>query len=171
MSAPESRRLIGSRNARVALPLVAIVAGMGMMAYASVPLYQLFCQVTGYGGTTQVAEATDGRVLDREMVIRFNADVNPALPWAFRPEQHEVRVKVGEQGLAFYRTENRSSRPIVGTAVYNVTPQKAGLYSARSSASASPSSAWSRVRASTCPSPSSSIRRSPKTAIWMMSAP
>ncbi|MET4697427.1 cytochrome c oxidase assembly protein subunit 11 [Constrictibacter sp. MBR-5] len=128
MSAPESRRPIDSRNARVALPLVAIVAGMGMMAYASVPLYQLFCQVTGYGGTTQVAEATDGRVLDREMVIRFNADVNPALPWAFRPEQHEVRVKVGEQGLAFYRAENRSSRPIVGTAVYNVTPQKAGLY-------------------------------------------
>ena len=124
----ERRDPAARRNVAVALPLVAIVAGMAMMAWASVPLYRLFCQVTGYGGTTQVAEATGGKILDREMVIRFNADVNPSLPWAFRPEQHEVRVKVGEQGLAFYRAENRSSRPIVGTAVYNVTPQKAGLY-------------------------------------------
>ncbi|MFN4089265.1 MAG: cytochrome c oxidase assembly protein [Alphaproteobacteria bacterium] len=115
-------------NATIALPLFGIVAGMGMMAYAAVPLYQLFCQVTGFGGTTQVAKAASDTVLDREVVIRFNADVNPALPWSFQPEQREVRLKVGEQGLAFYRATNTSSKPVMGTATYNVTPQKVGLY-------------------------------------------
>lgn len=115
-------------NARMAASLTAIVAGMGMMAYASVPLYQLFCQVTGYGGTTQVAKAASDRVLDRDVTVRFNADVNPALPWSFQPEQREVRLKVGEQGLAFYRAVNNGTEPVVGTATYNVTPQKAGLY-------------------------------------------
>src|SRR3546814_5693651 len=101
---------------------------MVMRAYAAVPLYEVFCRDTGYGGTAQVAAAAAGEVLDREVVVRFNADVNPELPWSFHPEQREVRLKVGEQGLAFYRAENRSDRPVIGTAVYNVTPQKAGLY-------------------------------------------
>src|SRR3546814_8071376 len=80
---------------------------MGMMAYAAVPLYEVFCRVTGYGGTTQVATATAGEVLDREMVIRFNADMDPELPWSFHPEQREVRLKVVEQGLA--RSEEHTS--------------------------------------------------------------
>ena len=128
MTAPEPGKAAGRSNARVALPLVGIVAGMGMMAYASVPLYQLFCQVTGFGGTTQVAKTQSDTVLDRPVTVRFNADVNPALPWSFRPEQREVHLKVGEQGLAFYRAVNNGSEPVVGTATYNVTPQKAGLY-------------------------------------------
>src|SRR5690606_31557032 len=111
-----------------ALPLAGIALGMVMMAYAAVPLYQLFCQVTGFGGTTQVATAASEEVLDREIVVRFNADVNPALPWTFQPEQREARLKVGEQGLAFYRAVNNGTEPVIGTATYNVTPLKAGLY-------------------------------------------
>jgi len=115
-------------NTRVVLPLVAIVIGMTGLAFASVPLYRLFCQVTGFGGTTQVAETGAETVLDRKMTVRFNADVDPDLPWAFAPEQRAIELKVGEQGLAFYRAENRSDEPVVGMAVYNVTPNKAGLY-------------------------------------------
>lgn len=115
-------------NAKIALPLVAIVLGMTGLAFASVPLYRVFCQVTGFGGTTQVAEEGAGQVLERKMTIRFNADVDPDLPWGFVPEQKAVEVKVGEQGLAFYRAVNHADQPIAGTAVYNVTPNKAGLY-------------------------------------------
>lgn len=117
-----------SSNTRIALPLVAIVLGMTGLAFASVPLYRVFCQVTGFGGTTQVADSAAETVLDRKMTIRFNANVDPELPWAFVPEQRAVEVNVGEQGLAFYKAENRSTKPIVGMAVYNVTPNKAGLY-------------------------------------------
>lgn len=115
-------------NKKVVLPLVAIVIGMTGLAFASVPLYRLFCQVTGFGGTTQVAETVSDTVLDRKITVRFNADIDPDLPWAFQPEQRAMELKVGEQGLAFYRAENKSDEPIVGTAMYNVTPNKAGLY-------------------------------------------
>ncbi|WP_207458588.1 cytochrome c oxidase assembly protein [Azospirillum sp. SYSU D00513] len=116
------------RNRMVMVSLFGIVAGMVGLAYASVPLYNLFCQVTGFGGTTQRAEAGAERVVDRKVTVRFNADVNNKLPWAFRPEQKEVALKLGETGLAAYRAENRSDKPTVGTATYNVTPDKAGKY-------------------------------------------
>lgn len=115
-------------NSRIVLPLVAIVLGMTGLAFASVPLYRLFCQVTGYGGTTQVATAAGDTVLDRKMTIRFNSNVDPDLPWSFAPEQRAVEVNVGEEGLAFYKAENRSDERIAGHAVYNVTPNKAGQY-------------------------------------------
>ena len=98
------------------------------LAFASVPLYRLFCQVTGYGGTTQVAEKAPDEVAERLITVRFNADVNPKLPWNFRPLERAVTLRVGEPGLAFYRAVNLTDRPVSGTATFNVTPLKAGQY-------------------------------------------
>ena len=117
-----------ARNLRVVLLLGGLVAGMTGLVAASVPLYRLFCQVTGYGGTTQRAAEASAIVADRTMTVRFNADVNGGLPWSFQPVQREMRLAIGETGLAFYRARNLSARAITGTATFNVTPQKAGRY-------------------------------------------
>lgn len=116
------------RNRVFLIGLSALVAGMIGLAYASVPLYSLFCRVTGFGGTTQRAEKAPDAVLDRTVVVRFNADVNSGLPWSFRPNQREVRVKLGETALVSYRAENRGREPVTGTAVFNVTPEQTGAY-------------------------------------------
>jgi cytochrome c oxidase assembly protein subunit 11 len=116
------------RNRLVALGAAGAVVGMLGLSYASVPLYRLFCQVTGYGGTTQQADAAPASVADRVITVRFNADTMPDVPWSFRPAQRSVQVKVGEQGMAFYVAANQASRPVTGQATYNVTPAKAGLY-------------------------------------------
>jgi cytochrome c oxidase assembly protein subunit 11 len=105
-----------------------VIVGMLGLTAAAVPLYRLFCQVTGYGGTTQRAEAAPGGELERTITVRFNADIDPDLPWAFAPEQRQMEVRIGEQNLAFYAARNRSDRPIVGQATYNVTPFKAAPY-------------------------------------------
>lgn len=115
-------------NARVALMLCGVVCAMIGLAFASVPLYRLFCQVTGFGGTTQVAEALPAETGERLVSVRFNADVNPALPWQFQPEVREVTLRVGEQGLVFYQARNVAAYPTTGTATFNVTPLKAGPY-------------------------------------------
>lgn len=117
-----------ARNARVGLVLVGLVAGMVGLSFAAVPLYRLFCQVTGYGGTPQIVAESDVPVLDRKITIRFNADTDRGLDWYFRPEQRAMRVQLGEQALAFYQARNLSDRPVVGTAVFNVTPEKAAQY-------------------------------------------
>jgi cytochrome c oxidase assembly protein subunit 11 len=98
------------------------------MAYAAVPLYTLFCRVTGYAGTPQRAEQASGTVLDRVVTIRFDANVAPGLGWNFLPAQRKVDGKIGENTLAFYRAENTSDKPITGTATFNVTPEIAGSY-------------------------------------------
>jgi cytochrome c oxidase assembly protein subunit 11 len=117
------------RNTRTALILFSVVAGMIGLSFASVPLYRIFCQVTGFGGTTQVSEAAPGAgISDRVIEVRFNADVDPNLPWSFQPVQRAVEVRIGEPGLAYYRARNLSDKAIVGAAVYNVTPFKAGYY-------------------------------------------
>jgi cytochrome c oxidase assembly protein subunit 11 len=121
-----SRRARG-KAVTATLACLAIGVMLGLTA-ASVPLYRLFCQVSGYGGTTQVADALPDAPLARTIKVRFNADVDPELPWSFRPVQREVEVRIGEQSLAFYRAANRSDGPVVGQAVYNVTPFKAGIY-------------------------------------------
>lgn len=125
----DSRRPVPRR--RLALTVGGALVMLGMMttlvAY-SVPLYRWFCQVTGYGGTTQIAEIVPDETLDRIVTIQFNGDVNSRLPWRFAPVQREVEVRLGEQRLAFYSAENVSDEPIVGTATFNVTPAKAGQY-------------------------------------------
>lgn len=115
-------------NAHVALLLSGVVFGMIGLAFASVPLYRLFCQVTGFGGTPQVASEMPETVGDRVINVRFNADVNPALPWHFQPEVREVALRVGESGLMFYRAQNLADHAVSGMATFNVTPLKAGQY-------------------------------------------
>ncbi|MTI11338.1 cytochrome c oxidase assembly protein [Curvivirga aplysinae] len=119
---------IAQRNKRVAIYTVLSVCFMVGLTYASVPLYDLFCRVTGYGGTTQQAEEASNVVLDRDVTIRFDASTNAALPWDFDPVQLKVEMKVGQNGVAFYRAKNTSDEIIKGTATFNVTPQKAGPY-------------------------------------------
>lgn len=117
-----------SRNTRTVVLLSGVVAAMVGLTFASVPLYRLFCQVTGYGGTTQVADSAPEAIGERVVKIRFNADVDLRLPWEFQPAQREVVLRVGEVGMAFYQAHNPTNRTITGTAVFNVSPLKAGLY-------------------------------------------
>lgn len=117
-----------SANRRMGLVLAGVVAGMVGLSFAAVPLYRIFCQVTGFGGTPQVVAEYSTEILDRSVTVRFNADTDRSLPWEFRPEQRSVRLKLGEQGLAFYEARNYSQRPVTGTATFNVTPLKAGQY-------------------------------------------
>ena len=111
----------------VVLPFVMIAVGMGGMAYASVPLYRLFCQVTGFGGTTQRAEVAPQQTADRTITVRFDSTVAD-MPWTFEPEQRSVDVKVGETKLIAYKAHNKARIDITGTATFNVTPAKAGQY-------------------------------------------
>jgi cytochrome c oxidase assembly protein subunit 11 len=115
------------RNLALALALVSLVAGMVGMSYAAVPLYRLFCEVTGYGGTTQRALAGADRTLDREVVVRFDANVS-GLPWAFRPEVPEMHVRLGETALVSFVAENTGDVATVGTAIFNVQPSIAGVH-------------------------------------------
>ena len=117
-----------NRHRRLALVLVAGVAAMIGLTYASVPFYRIFCQVTGFGGYTQRADHAPSAALDRMVTVRFNADVNVGLPWLFAPLQREVRVHVGETAMAYFRAQNMASRRVTGQATFNVTPDKAGLY-------------------------------------------
>jgi cytochrome c oxidase assembly protein subunit 11 len=117
-----------SRHALVALLLVGLVACMTGLAFAAVPLYRLFCQVTGYGGVPQRAEQAPHEILDRTMHVSFDANVDRALPWSFTPVDRVVEVKIGETGLAFFKASNNSDAPIKGTAVFNVVPELAGRY-------------------------------------------
>jgi cytochrome c oxidase assembly protein subunit 11 len=115
------------KNRRVGGLLCAIVFGMVGMSYAAVPLYDLFCRVTGYAGTTQVAAKKSEKITSRPIKIRFDAMANN-IDWAFQPAQRQMELKVGENGLAFYRATNRSDRTLTGTATFNVTPLKVGAY-------------------------------------------
>jgi cytochrome c oxidase assembly protein Cox11 len=108
--------------------LCGVVALMIGLVAVSVPLYRWFCEVTGYGGTTRRADAATGKIADRIVTVRFSADVAPGLPWRFRPEQPEVKVRLGEQRLVFFSAENLTDEPVVGHATFNVTPAKAGRY-------------------------------------------
>lgn len=112
------------RTAAQATGVVIFMAGMG---WAAVPLYDLFCRVTGYGGTTQVGAGSD-RVLDQTIRIRFDASTVRDFPWEFRPVERTMEIRLGEVGLAFYEAYNPTDEPVAGTASYNVTPYAAGLY-------------------------------------------
>ena len=122
------KRRLQRRNRTTAMIAAGVVVAMVGMAYAAVPLYRIFCQVTGYGGTPKIAVEASSEVGERIIRVRFNADTARGLPWRFRPLQREVSLRVGETALAIYQAENRSDRAIVGQATYNVTPLKAGYY-------------------------------------------
>ncbi|MCJ7527239.1 MAG: cytochrome c oxidase assembly protein [Methyloceanibacter sp.] len=116
------------RHGAVALSLVALVAAMTGLAFASVPLYRMFCKATGYGGLPQRAERAPDQILDRTIRIRFDANVDHGLPWTFVPDQRVIDIKIGETALAFFKASNTSDAPVAGTAVFNVVPELAGHY-------------------------------------------
>ena len=119
-------RLTGIQKTTVqAGGVVTLMFGMG---WAAVPLYDLFCRVTGYGGTTNTATESRGLVLEETMRVRFDASVVRDFPWAFRPEQRSAEIQIGDVGLAFYEAHNPTDEPIAGTASYNVSPYEAGRY-------------------------------------------
>ncbi len=105
---------------------VAVVLIMGSLAWASVPFYNWFCKVTGFGGVTGVAEAGSDEILDQTITIRFDASLERGMPWEFKPVVREMELKIGETGLAFYEAYNPTDRTIAGTASYNVVPYQAG---------------------------------------------
>lgn len=115
-------------NLRIVIACSAFVASMVGVSFAAVPLYQLFCQVTGYGGTTQRAEQFSETILDRTIKVRFDANTASGLPWEFKPVQREVEVRIGETILINYTAENTSERVTTGQATFNVTPMAAGAY-------------------------------------------
>lgn len=112
------------RNARLAWTMVAVVGSMLGLAYAAVPLYQAFCKATGFDGTPLVAQSDDRPVISRTVQVRFDTNVDPNLSWRFEPVQREVKVHLGEEKLVFFKATNVSQRPIVGTATYNVAPER-----------------------------------------------
>lgn len=112
----------------VVLPLIAIALGMLMLSYAAVPFYNLFCRVTGFGGTTQRSAHAPAAIADRSITVYFNADTDPALPWKFEPIERKVTVRIGENRLVAFRATNLSQTATRGTATYNVTPYRAGPY-------------------------------------------
>jgi cytochrome c oxidase assembly protein subunit 11 len=116
------------KNTRLVIALAVFVVAMIGVAYASVPLYTLFCQATGLGGTTQRATAAPAQTTDRYVTISFDGNVDSALPWSFGPEQRSVRVKLGEVKTIKYRAQNNSSETLTATATFNVQPSKVGPY-------------------------------------------
>lgn len=121
---------LARRNGRTAALAALLVAAMVGLAFASVPLYRLFCQVTGFGGTPMRAADVEDRLAatGRIVSVRFDANKSPALPWEFKPERSTDRVAVGARKMAFYTAKNLSDRPVAGTATFNVTPAQAGQY-------------------------------------------
>ena len=120
----ETRR----RDRTVAIACLAFAFGMVGAAYASVPLYRMFCQATGYGGTTQRAETAPNRVLDSVVTVRFDSNASPDVPWEFQPTEREMKVKLGEVRQTSYRVKNLSDRRVTAQATYGVTPDTAGSY-------------------------------------------
>jgi cytochrome c oxidase assembly protein subunit 11 len=128
MSETQKTRKSGIGNGTIVAICCAFVIGMVGMAYAAVPLYRMFCQVTGYGGTTQRVEQASDVILDKTIKVRFDANVGPGLAWTFEPVQREVEMRIGETAQIFYKARNNSSVATTGQAVFNVTPESAGAY-------------------------------------------
>ncbi|MCQ8184222.1 cytochrome c oxidase assembly protein [Parvularcula maris] len=117
-----------SKNGKVAASVALVAALMVGASFAAVPLYRIFCQVTGWGGTTQVAKAEADRVLDRRVTVRFDASIAKGIPWSFKPAQVSQTLRIGETGLAYYEATNNADYPVIGSASFNVQPAKAGSY-------------------------------------------
>ena len=117
-----------AKNRRIVLICSGVVLGMTGLSFAAVPLYDMFCKATGFGGTPMVGTAGASRVIDRTIAVRFDANVSPALGWRFEAEQTEVTARVGETQTVFYKITNTTSRPATGIATYNVQPSQAAAH-------------------------------------------
>lgn len=123
-------------NARVGIYAALFALAMLGMGYAAVPLYEMFCQVTGFGGTTQrategeaiAAETAGAKIAGASISVRFDANVDADMPWTFKPEQVTQTVRLGQRQMAFYYAKNNSDRPVTGTASFNVSPVQTGQY-------------------------------------------
>ncbi|WP_137178828.1 cytochrome c oxidase assembly protein [Roseomonas sp. AR75] len=120
--------VIARRNRRVVGAAFGVVFGMVGVSFAAVPLYDLFCRVTGYNGTPMIGQAAPGAAGERTVTIRFNANTQPDLPWRFEPVQQAVQLRLGEEGVGFYQASNLADRPSTGISTYNVTPEVVGKY-------------------------------------------
>ena len=118
---------VADRNRAVGLRAALFGLAMLGLAFASVPLYRIFCQVTGFDGTTMRAAAAPGAVAG-QVGVRFDANISPTLPWRFEPEQATVRIQPGERTTISYRATNLTARKTTGTASFNVSPAQAGQY-------------------------------------------
>ncbi len=117
-----------SGQKKTVLSLLGVLAVMGTLTAAAVPLYDWFCRVTGYGGATNTADAGSDTVLEQTVTVRFDASKQRGMPWEFKPMQRQMELRIGETGLAFYEAHNPTDRPVAGSATYNVAPFQAGYY-------------------------------------------
>ena len=117
-----------SGPSKTVLQTVSLVVVMGGLAWASVPFYDWFCQVTGFGGTPGQVTAASDEILDKTIKVRFDASLNDGMAWQFTPVEREMELRIGQNGLAFYEAYNPTNRPIAGQATYNVTPYTAGAF-------------------------------------------
>lgn len=118
-----------NKNTSLAMSMAAIAIGMVGMSFAAVPLYDMFCRITGYGGTTMKAEKAPEQALEgTQITVRFTADTDQELPWDFKADQNLVNLKIGEERLVTFTAHNRSDKPVYGTAIYNVTPETVAPY-------------------------------------------
>ena len=118
----------GWSNGAIAAACLSFFAGMVGMSYASVPLYKIFCQMTGYGGTTQRVEQVSEVILDKTLKVRFDSNVAGGLPWEFAPVEREITLRIGETREIAYTAHNPFNVPTRGRATFNVTPEYAGSY-------------------------------------------
>lgn len=123
-----TREELQRRNKKTGMIVLSVIAGMVLLSYASVPLYRIFCQVTGYGGKANMGKEATGEIFDREMTIRFNSDVNPNLPWEFKPDVPSIKLKVGQEALITFTARNLSREAVAGTAMYSISPMATGVY-------------------------------------------
>ena len=121
-------RDVHDKNTKTLLIVLGIVFFMVGLAFASVPLYNLFCRVTGFGGTTQLSTKLPDTILDRKMTVNFTTDVNRRLPWTFKAQNTSLTLNIGQDALINFVAQNNGSEPVTGSAVYNITPLKAGKY-------------------------------------------
>ncbi len=128
MSKTTDRQEISRSNRKVAVVCAGVFVCMVGAAYAAVPLYNLFCSVTGFGGTPQVADADSDVIIDRKITVRFDGNVNQALSWQFKPVQRSVTMKMGETAQISYEATNTGKETTVGTSTFNVSPPTAGAY-------------------------------------------
>ncbi len=161
----EKQRRLNRSNRTVAVACLSFFVCMIGAAYASVPLYRIFCQVTGYGGTTQRVEQYSDTILDKTMKVRFDANTANGLPWDFKPVEREVTVRIGETTMIKYEARNLFDEPTYGRASFNVAPGRAGPISTRSNVSVSLIRLCSRAKTWKCRLFSSLTLRSSTTRI------